>query len=280
LDYAGTISGPGSWAAATVAAGTSICATDFVLNGNGDIAYALVRPPGHHAQPRLADGSCLFNNIGIAAQHALARGVKKIAVIDWDIHHGNGTQEGFYDDDRVFTISLHMPHGGWGTNHAQTGKIDEVGVGKGIGYNFNIPLPYGAGDACYEKVISKLVTPVIDEYEPELIFIACGFDANQFDPNGRNLLTMRGFHSLAGRARELTEKHSNGKVVLFQEGGYARTYTAFCAHATFEGMLGRESSIVDPVAYYDQQDSTTIEDMSSMLEEWCQLVEEQKGNAK
>tara|TARA_R110002096_G_scaffold101547_9_gene224606 strand:+ start:29937 stop:31091 length:1155 start_codon:yes stop_codon:yes gene_type:complete len=272
LDGAGTVVGPGSWNAALAAAGTGVVAMQDILDQQARIGYVLVRPPGHHAQPDLADGSCLFNNIGVAVNHALAQGLKRIAVIDWDQHHGNGTQEGFYDDDRVLTISLHMPHGSWGTNHPQSGAIEEVGRGHGTGCNMNIPLPYGAGDAAYSDAFRQVVIPVIDDFEPELIVIACGFDSNQFDPNGRSLVTMSGFNRLCQQSRALAEKHCDGRLLLFQEGGYAVTYTAFCAHAAMEGCLGRGSTLKDPAAYYDQPAPGDTRSPRDILDMWRQEV--------
>lgn len=274
LDGAGTIAGPGTWEAALAAAGTGIVATDHVLDGHGSKAYALVRPPGHHAQPAMADGSCIFNNLGIAARHALARGVRKIAIIDWDQHHGNGTQEGFYRDQRVLTVSIHMPHGRWGTNHPQVGGLDEIGEGDGTGYNLNVPAPFGAGDQCYKDVVQRIVGPVIDEFAPDLLFVACGQDANQFDPNGRGLLTMAGFRMLGDAVRVWADRHAAGRVVMFQEGGYAITYTAFCAYATIEGLLGAVTGMADPAAYYDQSQAQILPDVDGILNRWRSMVAE------
>lgn len=272
LDGAGTIAAPGSFDSARAAAGTSVIAMQDILNGKSRLAYVLVRPPGHHAQPGLADGSCLFNNLGIAARYALENGIERIAVIDWDQHHGNGTQEGFYDDDRVLTISMHMPHGPWGTNHAQTGEVREIGTGRGTGYNLNIPMPYGSGDAAYATTFEHVVAPVVDEFAPELILVACGFDSNQFDPNGRSLVTMSGFNTLGKQVRKLADKHCDGRLALFQEGGYAITYTAFCAHAAMEGCLGLDSSLDDPASYYSQPANEDLEPPTKLLEAWREII--------
>jgi acetoin utilization deacetylase AcuC-like enzyme len=271
-DGAGTVVGPGSWVAACAAAGTGIAATDHVLRGHGHFAYALIRPPGHHAQPDKADGSCIFNNIGIAARHALASGIQKIAVIDWDQHHGNGTQEGFYSDNRVLTISIHMPHGRWGSNHRQLGTVEEVGIGAGAGFNLNIPVPFGAGDQCYADVMNEVAGPVIDQFAPSLLLVACGQDANQFDPNGRSLLTMHGFRNLGRIARAWALKYSGTRLVLFQEGGYALTYTAYCAYATVEGLLEAHEHLADPSAYYDQAFAQPAPDSHDLLTRWEEYV--------
>ncbi|MBT3557097.1 MAG: hypothetical protein HOC63_16985 [Rhodospirillales bacterium] len=244
-----TVFGPGSMGAINAAAGQTIGAADHVWSGEVKLAYALVRPPGHHAQPTKADGYCFINNIGVAIEHLRQKGLKKAAVIDWDVHHGNGTQEGFYDDPDVLTISLHMPHGAWGESHHQTGAADEVGVGAGVGSNINIPLPYGSGDQAYARAFDEIIAPAIEAHAPEIIFVAAGQDANQFDPNGRQLLTMAGFHQLGLKARGLADKVSDGRLVLVQEGGYAMSYAAYCLHATLEGVLQIDPSLSDPIAY-------------------------------
>jgi acetoin utilization deacetylase AcuC-like enzyme len=238
-----------SWDAALAAAGTTLAACDAVLTGDAQAAYALVRPPGHHAQPAQADGYCLFSNVALAAEHARRRGVERVAVLDWDVHHGNGTQECFYARDDVLTVSLHMRHGAWGPSHLQTGAPEETGTGSGGGFNVNVELPVGTGDGGYARAFEELVAPIVDQFRPGLVLVACGQDANQFDPNGRQCVTMAGFRRLGEAARALAERHCGGRVVLAQEGGYARTYSAFCLHATLAGVLGVETELEDPCAY-------------------------------
>ena len=238
-----------SWDAALAAAGTTLAAADAVLAGEAEVAYALVRPPGHHAQPTQADGYCLFSNLALAAEHATRSGIERIAILDWDVHHGNGTQECFYDRSDVLTISLHMRHGPWGSTHPQTGAPDEVGRGEGEGFNVNVELPPGTGDAAYRRATEEIVVPVVDRFAPELLLVACGQDANQFDPNGRQCLSMEGFRALGTAARDLAGRHCGGRIVLAQEGGYARSYSAFCLHATLAGVLGVEPGLDDPCAY-------------------------------
>jgi acetoin utilization deacetylase AcuC-like enzyme len=239
----------GSWPAALAAAGTTLVASEAVLAEETQVAFALVRPPGHHAQPAQADGYCLFNNIALAADYARRRGVERVAILDWDVHHGNGTQECFYDQSDVLTVSLHMRHGAWGPSHPQTGAPDEVGAGAGAGFNVNVELPVGTGDGGYLRAFEEVVAPAVDRFEPGVLVVACGQDANQFDPNGRQCLTMAGFHRLGAATRELAERHCGGRLVLAQEGGYARTYSAFCLHATLAGVLGLDPGLEDPCAY-------------------------------
>jgi acetoin utilization deacetylase AcuC-like enzyme len=239
----------GSWQAALAAAGTTLAATDAVLGETSEVAYALVRPPGHHAQPAQADGYCLFSNLALAAERARRSGVERVGVLDWDVHHGNGTQECFYERDDVLTFSFHMRHGAWSDAHPQTGAPDEVGRGRGEGFNVNVELPLGTGNGGYLRAFEQIVAPIVDQFEPELLLVACGQDANQFDPNGRQSLSMEGFRRFGEAARELARRHSGGRLVLGQEGGYSRTYSAFCLHATLAGVLGVDPELDDPCAY-------------------------------
>jgi len=231
-----------------IAAGQAIAAAAHAHAGKG-LAYALVRPPGHHAQPAMADGYCFVNNIGVAIERLRAQGLVRAAVIDWDVHHGNGTQAGFYADPDVLTISLHMPHGAWGETHPQSGEFDELGEGAGLGKNLNLPLPCGSGDIAYARVFDAVVAPAVRAHAPELLLVACGQDANQFDPNGRQLLTMAGFYQLGRRARALADECCGGRLALVQEGGYQLSYAAYCLHATLEGVLEREPGLADPIGF-------------------------------
>ena len=205
-----------------------------MLDGETKLAYALVRPPGHHAQPATTDGYCLFANTAIAAEAARRRGVERVAIIDWDVHHGNGTQECFYGRADVLAISLHMPHGSWSEAHPQTGSYLEVGIGPGAGCNVNIELPYGSGDAAYLAAMEQVVAPVVDAFHPDLVMVAAGQDASQFDPNGRQCVSMAGFRGMGAIARALADRHSDGRLVLVQEGGYGRSYSG-AVHARHAG---------------------------------------------
>jgi acetoin utilization deacetylase AcuC-like enzyme len=240
---------PASWDAARAAAGTALAATEAVIGGECGQAYALVRPPGHHAQPAQADGYCLFSNAALCAELARRRGIDRVAVVDWDVHHGNGTQACFWERDDVLTVSLHMRHGSWGPHHPQTGAPDELGAGAGLGFNVNVELPVGTGDEGYRRAFARVVEPVLDEFAPGLLVIACGQDASQYDPNGRMCVTMAGFRDLGASARTLADRTCDGRMVLVQEGGYGRTYSAYCMHATLEGVLGTGALLDDPLAY-------------------------------
>jgi acetoin utilization deacetylase AcuC-like enzyme len=241
---------PGSWAALLAAAGTCLEAADAVLDGRSRIAYALVRPPGHHAQPAQADGFCFLAHESLVAERARARGVDRVAVVDWDVHHGNGTQECFYRRSDVLTISLHMAHGSWGPSHPQVGSAGEVGEGEGAGFNVNVELGIGAGDATYADAVTEIVAPILRRFRPGLLVGACGQDASAFDPNGRQNVTMAGFHRIGRLVGELAEELCGGRTVLVQEGGYGRTYSGYCLHATLDGVLGLpEPQLPDLLAY-------------------------------
>jgi acetoin utilization deacetylase AcuC-like enzyme len=244
-----TLVAPGSYEACLAAAGTALAACDEVLAGASPRAYALVRPPGHHASRRTADGYCFFNNTALAAERARIAGRERVVILDWDVHHGNGTQTLFYDRDDVLTVSWHMAHGSWGPTHPETGAPTETGTGAGTGYNVNVELPLGSGDHAYLAAFDTIVAPIVDRFAPDLIVVASGQDANQYDPNGRQCLTMAGFRALGGRARALADRHCGGQLVLVQEGGYARAYSALCLLATVEGVLGLDATVADPLAF-------------------------------
>ncbi len=243
-----TVLSASSWRPILAAAGTTLAAADAVIAGEAHIAYALVRPPGHHAGPAVADGYCFFNNVALAAERFLAAGAERVAVIDWDVHHGNGTQSCFDDRDDVLTISLHMRHGSWGPSHPETGSPGETGTGNGAGYNVNVELRSGSGDGVYAEAFRRVVEPVLRQYRPDVLVGASGQDASAFDGNGRMNVSMDGFHAIGASIRASAEE-LGGRLLLVQEGGYARTYAAYCLHATLEGVLGADRLLADPIAY-------------------------------
>ncbi|KAJ4978203.1 hypothetical protein NE237_008983 [Protea cynaroides] len=266
---AGTILNPGSWDASLLAAGTALSAMKHILDGHGKIAYALVRPPGHHAQPTQADGYCFLNNAGLAVQLALDSGCRRVVTIDIDVHYGNGTAEGFYHSDNVLTISLHMNHGSWGPSHPQSGSIDELGEGKGLGFNLNIPLPNGTGDRGYEYAMDELVVPAVQKFEPEMMVLVIGQDSSAFDPNGRQCLTMEGYREIGRMVRKLADNHSDRRLLVVQEGGYHITYSAYCLHATLEGVLNLPVPLLpDPIAYYPEDEALAVKVVNSIRQHW------------
>ena len=234
------------------AAGTALAAADTVLTGAAPVAYALTRPPGHHAQRAQADGYCFFNGAALAADAARRAGIERVLVIDWDVHHGNGTQEIFYDRDDVLTVSLHMDHGAWGPSHPQTGRLEERGSGAGVGCNQNVPLPLGAGNSAYLRAFDEVVAPLAERFRPGMIVCASGQDASAYDPNGRHNVSMPGFFGIGERVRRLADRHTEGRAILIQEGGYNPSYAPYCLLATVEGLLGAEAT-ADPLAYVPDQ---------------------------
>jgi acetoin utilization deacetylase AcuC-like enzyme len=205
-----------SYDVARLAAGASMLAVDRVLDGIDRCAFALVRPPGHHATRSVGMGFCLFNNAAIAARHAIdRRGLMRVAIIDWDVHHGNGTQSIFLDSDQVLYISLHQ----WPL-YPGSGRAEEAGVRYGFGFTLNVPLRPGAGDAVYLEVLDEIVAPKIASFRPELILVSAGFDAHEGDPLASMAVTTHGFGEMAARVRAYADEYCGGRLVALLEGGY------------------------------------------------------------
>jgi acetoin utilization deacetylase AcuC-like enzyme len=240
-----TYMSPGSWDAAVLAAGAVITAVDRVLapplgsgpDGARAAAMALVRPPGHHALRDRAMGFCLLNNVAIGVAHALDRGLTRVAVADYDVHHGNGTQWAFYDDPRVLVVSLHEH-----PFYPQTGSAGECGVGAGEGFTVNIPLSAGAGDADYLLLIERVVEPVLAAFRPELLVLDAGFDAHDRDPLAHMHVSTDGFRRIAGRLREAGVRSCGRRVVAATEGGYHLDALRESLQATVDVLAGAEVS--------------------------------------
>jgi acetoin utilization deacetylase AcuC-like enzyme len=207
---------PRSVAAAYRAAGGAVALVDQLLAPTGpDRGVAILRPPGHHARPDRGMGFCLFNNVAVAAARARARGVGRVAIVDWDVHHGNGTQEIFYRDPNVLFVSMHQyPF------YPGTGRAAEVGEGDGTGFTVNVPLSSDAGDAAYRATFEELVLPVLSGFAPELVLVSAGFDAHARDPLAGMTVTDRGFGWMASELRRVADRSAQGKIALFLEGGY------------------------------------------------------------
>ena len=213
-----------SYLAAWLAVGGCIKGFQALLSGRCDICFALVRPPGHHAAPDRAAGFCIFNNLGVTARYALARhGFHRILIIDWDIHHGNGIQDLFYDQREVLYLSSH--YRGW---YPPTGDWSETGVGDGLGYTVNLPLSKNFQDDDMLFLYWKVLVPIARSYKPELIFVAAGFDGHRSDPLGRISLTERSFRGLAELLLEIRASIGNPPILLELEGGYDVTSLVSC----------------------------------------------------
>ncbi len=237
--------GHGGYEIATLSAGLARQAVRDVLTGDLQNAYALSRPPGHHCLPAWPNGFCLLANIAIAIESAMADGLcNKVAVVDWDVHHGNGTEAIFYDRNDVLTISLHQEY----NYPLDTGDIKDRGTGEGVGFNVNVPLPPGCGHTAYLDAMQRIVLPALENYTPDLIVVACGFDAAAFDPLARMLATADTFRQMTRQVMKSAQKHCNGKLVLVHEGGYSEAYVPFCGHAVLEELSGSDNCAEDPMA--------------------------------
>lgn len=237
--------GRGGFDIAALSAGLTVAALRSVLAGDLQNAYALSRPPGHHALPDWPNGFCLINNIAVAIEAARAEGsATRFAVVDWDVHHGNGTEAIYYADPDVLTISIHQEH----NYPLDTGDAADRGKGAGLGANINLPLPPGAGHLAYLTVFEEVVIPALHRFRPDVILVACGFDASGVDPLGRMLATAETFRQMTrlvmGAARDLC----GGRLVLSHEGGYSEVHVPFCGHAVLEELSGSKISAPDPLA--------------------------------
>jgi len=228
-----------SFETALYAVGSLLALTEQVLSGKLKTGFALVRPPGHHAEQERAMGFCLFNNIAIASAWAVKeKGLKRVLVVDFDVHHGNGTQHSFYGTDQVLYFSSHRyPF------YPGTGWFNEVGEGKGEGFTVNVPLPGGAGDTELDAIYSKVLMPIAREYKPELIMVSAGFDAYYDDPLGGMEVSEQGYARLGSIFMDLADELCNGRLIFVLEGGYSLEGIAKCIQAIILRMIGKEKRI-------------------------------------
>jgi acetoin utilization deacetylase AcuC-like enzyme len=228
-----------SYEAATFAAGAPLIALDAILQGKVDNAYCLVRPPGHHALADSAMGFCLFNNVAIAARYAIEKhGLERVMIIDYDVHHGNGTQDAFYEDPRVLYFSTHQAPFYPGTGHS-----NELGKGAGLGTTVNVPLPATTDFYVYDAVFRQFLLPLADRFEPQLILVSAGFDAHWADPLGNMYLSTAGFAQLNMLVLKLANTLCQGRLVLVQEGGYNLDAMASCAATCLNLLLGDDAAV-------------------------------------
>jgi acetoin utilization deacetylase AcuC-like enzyme len=233
----------GSYELALLSAGSGLSALELVLDNRAENAYAMLRRSGHHATRESGYGFCIFNNCAIAARAAQqAHDLDRVAIVDIDVHHGNGTEAIFYTDPSVLTISLHQDR----CFPADTGLSSHRGEGSGYGANLNVPLPAGVGDDAYLLALDRLVAPALRTFAPELVIVACGVDANVYDPMARLALTARGFASIADRLLEWSAELCDGRLVFIQEGGYSHVYAPFCLLAILETLARVPERHPDP----------------------------------
>lgn len=236
-----TYLGPRSVPAAYRAAGGAVALVDRLVDAPrpGDLGLALLRPPGHHARPDRGMGFCLLNNVAIAAAHALTLGFRRVAIVDWDVHHGNGTQECFIDDPRVLFTSIHQyPF------YPGTGGATDVGSGAGEGFTLNVPLSPNAGDLTYQAAFEAVVLPVLDQYAPDLVLVSAGFDAHARDPLAGMAVTAPGFGQLARGVAAIAQKHAGGRLGIVLEGGYDLEGIEQSLSATLRAAAGLEAAEV------------------------------------
>jgi len=227
--------------AALLAAGAAAEAVRRVLTGQAQSAFALVRPPGHHAESTRAMGFCLFNNVAVAASEAHAHGLSRVLCVDWDVHHGNGTQHSFYERRDLLFCSTHQY-----PLYPGTGHESEAGRGAGEGFTVNLPLPAGCGDGDYAACFADVLLPIADAYRPELVLVSAGFDAHRDDPLAGMAVTEEGFAALCGAVKQIADCYCPGRLVLTLEGGYDLRALARSSRACIEVLAGAEAPPLRP----------------------------------
>lgn len=245
---------PKTYDTAKLAAGAGLVALDAMKSDSIDSSFVAVRPPGHHALTAKGMGFCLFNNVAVTVRQAQKLGMKKVFVIDWDVHHGNGTEAIFYDDPSVFFLSLHQfpfwpPNSGW---------YKDDGKEEGKGYNLNVPLPAGTGDRGYKKAFEELVKPVCLEFDPDLIVVSAGYDAHIFDPLGQQQISTAGFADLSKVVADLRDE-TKSKAVCFLEGGYNTEVLADSVITTLN-VLGSTGTIYDTMKRTQDEDPQEVDE--------------------
>jgi len=230
-----------SYEVALLAAGGLLNLVDAIVDGQTSKGFALVRPPGHHALRARGMGFCIFNNVAVAAKYLLEqKGLERLLIVDFDLHHGNGTQEIFFDTEKVLYFSTHQyPY------YPGSGHWSEIGEGKGEGYTVNVPLPAGVGDQGYQRVFDEILYPLAERYRPQIVLTSAGYDAHWADPLGMMQLSTTGFASLTRVLMEMAGEFCDGRLALTLEGGYDLEALSLSIAATFEALLGED--VEDPL---------------------------------
>jgi acetoin utilization deacetylase AcuC-like enzyme len=231
-----TFTSPETADLALLASGAALTAIERVLDGSATRALALVRPPGHHAEADHAMGFCFYNNVAIAAADALVRGLSRVAIVDWDVHHGNGTQHIFEHDPRILFISTHQyPF------YPGTGAAHELGEGDGRGFTMNVPMDAGATDGDYVHVFETIIAPALDRFRPELVLVSAGFDTHERDPLAHMRMTSAGFGRIARTVTAVADRHAAGRLVAVTEGGYELSALAESLNAVIRVLAGDDA---------------------------------------
>jgi acetoin utilization deacetylase AcuC-like enzyme len=234
---------PGGFEIAQLSAGGAMALVDAVIDGTVTNGYALNRPPGHHAEPDSGGGFCIFGNVAIAVKHARQRrGVGRVAIVDWDVHHGNGTQTAFYEDPSVLTISIHQT----GCFPPGSGPTSENGAGAAAGTNININMPPGCGHAAYLMAFEEVVAPALQRFNPDLIVVAAGYDSGGMDPLSRILNDGETFRNMTRMVKAVADEVCGGKLAVVHEGGYSAAHVPFCGLAVVEEISGITTGVTDP----------------------------------
>jgi len=264
--------GTGTFEIAALSAGGCLAALDSVVKGDVRNAYCLVRPPGHHAERDRGRGFCIFaNNVLVTSRALRVHRLGRVAIVDWDVHHGNSQETAFLENRDVLTISVHQD----GYYPADSGPLEQNGRGAGLGANINIPLPPGSGHGAYLEAWQRVVVPAVQRFRPELIVVSSGFDANVMDPLGRMLCHSETFRALARMTVELADHLCAGRLVALHEGGYSTAHVPFCGLAVIEELTGHRTSVTDPlVAVFENMPGQLVQPhQRAVIDRAAMLVE-------